>query len=85
MKTNIDEALKAIENLDLSKIKMKLMISSPKGQGWTQEKADITEKWYKRFLILHLRYPDAKKVPNAPIDAFWHLHILVMRKRWSCI
>ncbi|MEJ0001924.1 MAG: hypothetical protein WDN09_01950 [bacterium] len=81
MKKAKEMAVKAIENLDLSRIKGKLMIPTSKGgKGWTEQEVDETEKWYKRFLILHAKYPGQKIVPNGPIDTFWHQHILDTRK-----
>lgn len=35
---------------------------------------------YRRFLTLHLRYPDRTLVPSALIDLVWHYHILDTRK-----
>ncbi len=70
------DALRAIENLNLRMIKEKLM----QAKGWTQEQADIAEKWYKRFLILRVKYPDHNAVPNELIDSVWHQHILDTRK-----
>jgi len=69
-----------IENLDFSQVKGKLMLPLPEGRGWTQEQADAAETWYKRFLTLHVLYPNHRNVPNSPIDAFWHGHILDTRK-----
>lgn len=73
-------SLAAIDALDLEKIKMKLMLPVPEGKGWTEAEADVAEKWYKRFLALMVKYPDETHVPNGPIDAVWHAHILDTRK-----
>jgi uncharacterized membrane protein YphA (DoxX/SURF4 family) len=64
-----------IRNLDLSKIKMKLM-QLEEGEGWTKEMCDEAEIEYRRFLQLVLLYPTAKIVPNRAIDIIWHYHIL---------
>lgn len=69
--------LERLQTMDLSKVQGKLMHSAPEGQGWTEEQASEAEKWYKRYLAMVVTYPDLKKhIPNAPIDAFWHQHIL---------
>ncbi len=68
-----------IEGLDLSRIKAKLMEQAPEGKGWTQAQADEAELWYRRYLIVIAKYPDFVHVPNEPIDAFWHQHILDTR------
>lgn len=76
---NLVDGLKALKHLDLSKIKKKLMEPKPEGQGWSQAQVNEAEKWYRRFLELGVRYPDAPIVPNFPIDTFWHQHILDTR------
>ncbi len=74
-------ALSAIEALDLTNIKRKLMQPEPHGYGWTPEQADEGEKWYKRYLTAVLLNPSsAGCVPNLAIDRFWHCHILDTQK-----
>lgn len=73
---NKHEIVELIEGLDLVKIKGKLISD----KGWTKEEADTVEIWYKRFLILHAKYPGQKHVPNKAIDSMWHEHILNTRK-----
>jgi hypothetical protein len=46
------------------------------GLGRTREKAEKVEVWYRRFLTLNAKYPNASLVPTHDIDAFWHQHIL---------
>ena len=76
-----EESLKIIEELDLSMIKFKLCIPvKQEGKGWTPEHADNCEKWYKRFLKLHVLCPNATIVPSRTIDEMWHAHILDTRK-----
>jgi hypothetical protein len=67
---------KAILAMNLSDIKAKL-VSDKK---WTQDRADETEKWYRRFLTLAVKYPDKPLVPTPDIDEMWHLHILDTKK-----
>jgi len=69
-----------LEMLDLSKVKRKLMLPASEGQEWCEHEASEAEKWYRRFLSLRLSHPGVVAVPNAPIDAFWHAHILDTRK-----
>ncbi|TAK57493.1 hypothetical protein EPO17_01820 [Patescibacteria group bacterium] len=66
----------AIQALDFEMIKRKLMLPPDEGKSFTQEQADEAEKWYKRYLTLMVLRPDHVHVPNGPIDAFWHQHIL---------
>jgi hypothetical protein len=41
---------------------------------------DVAERDYRRFLTLHLHYPERTLVPSALIDLVWHYHILDTRK-----
>ncbi|GGY07424.1 glycine-rich domain-containing protein-like [Pseudoduganella dura] len=66
---------KAIEELDLDPIKVKLM-HAESGEGWSLEHADAVEKEYRRFLVLMKKYPDEQTAPLMDVDTFWHYHIL---------
>ena len=66
-------------NLNLDPMKIKLMIEDD-GPCWTREQCNAAEKWYKRFLILNLLYPDKSIVPSKEIDEMWHYHILDTEK-----
>jgi hypothetical protein len=72
---SIQEKVNRIEELNLEPIMVKLM-DTDEGEGWTLEQTLEAEKWYKRFLILNLKYPDQSIVPNKQVDTFWHYHIL---------
>ncbi len=71
-----NQTIEAILSLDLSQIKGKLI----QEKGYKSEEVDAMELWYKRFLILHAKYPDQTHVPNEAIDVIWHQHILDTRK-----
>lgn len=71
----LGQRLRAIEELDLAPIKLKLMELND-GPAWTREQVDRMEIKYKRFLILCLKYPERQPVPSKEIDTFWHQHIL---------
>lgn len=72
---SIQQKVERIEELNLEPIMVKLM-DDTEGESWTLEQTLATEKWYKRFLILSLKYPDLSIVPNKQVDTFWHYHIL---------
>jgi len=75
-----DDALKkAIDELNLDPIKIKIM-DKEEGLGWTANQVDEAEKFYKRFLFLSAKYPKQPLVPTKHIDAFWHWHILDTQK-----
>ncbi len=73
---NPTDAVQMITFLDLSKIKNRVM----KRNGWTEDQTNVAEKWYRRFLILAVKYPDRKLIPSALIDEMWHQHILDTEK-----
>ena len=73
MDTN--ERFKAINELDLDAIKVKLM-HKESGEGWSLEKANAVEFEYRRFLILMKQFPEEETAPLMDVDTFWHYHIL---------
>lgn len=71
----MNDAYKAIAELDLEPIKVKLM-HKESGEGWSLERANAIEFEYRRFLILMKKYPDEQTAPLVDVDTFWHYHIL---------
>ncbi len=69
----------AIEALDLELIKFKATRNED-GYGWSAQYADKMEVSYKRYLILHAKYPWMTLAPDRDTDRFWHTHILDTRK-----
>jgi hypothetical protein len=69
------DEFKAIAELDLDPIKVKLM-HKESGEGWSAEKADAVEFEYRRFLFLMKKYPQEQTAPLFDVDTFWHYHIL---------
>jgi len=63
------------ERLDLSNVRMKLA-DPEEGHGYTEPQLDVMEDEYRKFLALHLAYPDADVVPCKLVDEIWHQHIL---------
>ena len=73
MDTN--DSFKAIADLNLDAIKVKLM-HRESGEGWSLEKANAVEFEYRRFLILMKQFPEEETAPLMDVDTFWHYHIL---------
>jgi hypothetical protein len=72
---NSNDDFKAIAELDLEPIKVKLM-HGESGEGWTLERANAIEFEYRRFLILMKKFPHEQTAPLVDVDTFWHYHIL---------
>ena len=75
----LEQTIAAIEALDLEPIKFKATRGED-GYGWSPEYAERMAQAYKRYLILHAKYPDATLAPDQDTDRFWHMHILDTRK-----
>jgi len=61
--------------LDLSNVRMKLA-DADEGKGYGVSHLDIMEAEYRKFLSLHLAYPEMDVVPCQIVDEMWHQHIL---------
>jgi hypothetical protein len=72
---NSYDECKAIVELDLDPIKVKLM-HKESGENWTTQRANAVEAEYRRFLYLTKTFPDESISPSADVDIFWHYHIL---------
>jgi hypothetical protein len=66
---------KAIADLDLNPIKVKLM-HRESGEGWSLERVNAVEVEYRRFLYLMKMFPNEETAPQVDVDTFWHYHIL---------
>jgi len=78
-KKTLAQTVAAIQAMDLTMIKFKATRKED-GYGWSDEYADAMELAYKRYLILHAKYPEMTLAPEQDIDRFWHMHILDTRK-----
>ena len=72
---NASESFKAIADLDLEPIKVKLM-HVESGEGWSLDKVNAVEFEYRRFLYLMKTFPNEQTAPLMDVDIFWHYHIL---------
>lgn len=68
-----------IIDIDVSMIRLKLTNPEDGEAGWSDEKLDLAQQEYFRFLALCLAYPDEAIVPCRLVDEFWHAHILDTR------
>lgn len=71
-----DEALARLDGLlDLTNVRMRLA-DSEEGKGYGDERLDLLESEYRKFLALHMVYPEMDVVPCKIVDEMWHQHIL---------
>ena len=75
----LEQTIEAIQAMDLAPIKFKATRGED-GYGWSPAYADEMEIAYKRYLILHAKYPGLTLAPERDVDRFWHMHILDTRK-----
>jgi hypothetical protein len=70
------DALERIDPiLDLTNVRTKLA-DPEEGIGCSPADLDVMEAEYRKFLALHLAYPEAEIVPCKIVDIIWHQHIL---------
>jgi hypothetical protein len=73
-KRDVAEMYQAIDELDFSRIKAKLMRGRDGVIALRQ--VERAEAGYRQFLKLAAKHPDAPIVPSEEVDEFWHMHIL---------
>jgi hypothetical protein len=72
----VEQAIVRLDGLlDLSNVRMKLA-DPDEGKAYVQAYLDLIEQEYRRFLALHLAYPEMDVVPCKIVDEMWHQHIL---------
>jgi hypothetical protein len=53
--------------LDLSNVRAKLA-DPEEGKGYGEDRLDLMEGEYRKFLAMHLAHPDAEIVPSKIVD-----------------
>ena len=74
IKRGIAEMYKAIDELDFTRIKAKLMHG--RDGVIALRTIELAEADYRQFLKLAAKYPNAPIAPSKEVDEFWHMHIL---------
>lgn len=75
---SVEKAMDIVDKLDFSMINDKLMAEDH--IFWDEQTLSQVEELYKKFLVLHMLYPNVDLVPTVQIDSYWHQHILDTRK-----
>jgi len=75
--TDLRPAADATDSIDFDLSGVRRKLAAPEeGEAWSEEKLDLAEQEYRRFMALCLAYPDEAIVPCALVDQMWHQHIL---------
>lgn len=73
---NTEDALDFLDQrLDLTNLRMKLA-DPEEGKGYSKDRLDLMEAEYRKFLAMHLAFPEMEVVPCGIVDEMWHNHIL---------
>ncbi len=70
-----DALIQLSDFLDLTNLRAKLA-DPEEGKGYSTEELDLREGEYRKFLALHIAFPDMDIVPCELVDEMWHAHIL---------
>lgn len=76
---NTKHSNSAIDKINFEPILAKLC-SPERGLNWSKEKAIKSVQEYKRWLLLHILFPNETFAPSENLDIVWHCHILDTRK-----
>ena len=73
----VDQAIAAIQALDLEPIRLRVM-DTESGEGWTREYAETIERAYRTYLTMLVKHPENVEdiIVSEDVDEFWHAHIL---------
>ncbi len=72
----MDEAMALVSSLDFNQMNSKLVDF----YGWSKEDVSLMNDYYKKWLSLHVCYPDLATAPSIKLDEYWHMHILDTQK-----
>jgi len=72
----IKEAMAIVSSLDFSQMNQKL----ENYYGWSKEDISLMEDYYRKWLAIHVCYPDLAVAPSEKLDEYWHMHILDTKK-----
>lgn len=75
-KNKMDEAIALVESIDLKQMNDKLV----NFYGWSKEEVSLMSDYYKKWLSLHVCYPNLATAPSVKLDEYWHMHILDTQK-----
>ena len=74
--SEMDEAMALVNSIDFEQMNDKLI----NFYGWSKEDVTLMNDYYKKWLALHICYPELAIAPSAKLDEYWHMHILDTKK-----
>lgn len=72
----MDNAMSMVKSLDFNIMNDKLV----NHYKWLKNDVLLMDDYYKKWLALHICYPDLEIAPNEKLDDYWHNHILDTKK-----
>ncbi len=75
-KEEMDNAMSMVDSLDFTQMNDKLVSF----YGWKEDQVFLMHDYYKKWLALHVCYPELATAPNMRLDEYWHMHILDTEK-----
>jgi hypothetical protein len=72
----VNAASAKVDSLDLTNVRLYCQ----QQHGWDSTYASEVEEGYRRYLSLHLLFPETRFVATKDVDLFWHTHILHTRQ-----
>ena len=74
--SKMNEAMAVVNTLEFDQMNDKLVTF----YGWSQEDVSLMNDYYKKWLSLHVCYPELATAPSMKLDEYWHTHILDTEK-----
>lgn len=72
----MDEAMAVVDSIDFNQMNDKLVDF----YSWSKEDVSLMNDYYKKWLSLHVCYPELATAPSMKLDEYWHMHILDTQK-----
>ena len=79
LQESVDNALALVSSIDLSKISAKLQSH----YGVSGDDVEVMSDLYRKWLALHMCYPNAELTPNELLDEYFGTHIFWILRAYS--
>ena len=72
----MEKAMEIVNSIDFDQMNDKLV----NFYGWSKEDVSLMSDYYKKWLSIHICYPELATAPSMKLDEYWHMHILDTEK-----